>query len=163
MTLGVKYGPRDWYLTKENTERAIKALESKKKINRKYDVPDLAGYSKDEKTLYVDKDCPEEFEYMGKKIKVDSYLLLHEEVESGLMKAEHADYLDCHQIACLAEKEAVETAEGMGAWDAYSKFCRVQINMAWNKPKPKAPPDLNLKPYIQQKEHQKLKEMGYLK
>jgi hypothetical protein len=164
MALGVKYGPRDWLLTKENTDNAIKALEARKKINRKYDVPDLAGYSKDASTLYIDKDCPDFFEYNGKKVKSDRYLLLHEEVESGLMKAEGSDYLDSHQISCCAEKEAVETVEGFGGWDAYSKFCRVQINAAWNKKgKLNVPPDLNLKPYIQQKEMAKLKQMGYLK
>jgi len=163
MTLGVKYGPRDWYLTKENTDRAIKALENRKKINRKYDVPDLAGYSEDGDTLYIDKDCPPSFEYAGRQIKSDRYLLLHEEVESGLMEAEGSDYLDSHQISCCAEKEAVETVESMGAWEAYSKFCRQQIATAWNKKgKLNTPPDLNKKPYIQQKEFAKLKQMGYI-
>lgn len=164
MTLGIKYGPRDWYLTKENTDRAIKSLESKKKISRKYDVPDLAGYSEDGSTLYIDKDCPDSFECFGRSIKSDRYLLLHEEVECGLLKSEDCDYLDGHQIACLAEKEAVETVEGMDCWQSYSKFCQEQIDRAWNKKgKLNTPPDLNLKPYIQQKEHAKLKQMGYLK
>jgi hypothetical protein len=169
MALGIKYGPRDWYLTKENTEKAIKAVESCHTINRKFDVPDLAGYSENGKTLYIDKDCPESFEYAGRQVKSDRYLLLHEEVEEALLEDEEEDsgssnYLDCHQIACLAEKEAVETIEGMGCWEAYSKFCRKQIDLAWNKKgKLNTPPDLNKKPYLQQHEYAKLKQMGYIK
>jgi hypothetical protein len=161
--LGVKYGPRDWLLTKGNTIRAVASVEAAKKINRKYDVPDLAGYSRDGKTLYIDKDCPEEIEYAGREIEVDKYLLLHELIEDALIRANGSDYLDSHQIACLGEKEAVETAEGMGAWEVYAKFMQEQINKAWNKKgKLNTPPDLDPKPYIQQKEQAKLKQMGYL-
>lgn len=161
--IGIKHGPRDWLLTKGNTENAIKALESRVKISRKYDVPDLAGYDKNGKDFYIDKDCPEFFEWHGRKVETDKFLILHEEVEIALIKLSHLTYQDTHQIACLAEKEAVETAEGMGVWEGYADFMRKQIDLAWNKKNINAPPNLDKKPYVDEKEHSKLKQLGYIK
>lgn len=162
--IGIKRGPKDWYLTKHNTQVAVEALEDSVKIVRTYDVPDLAGYSEDGSEFYIDKDCPETFLYNGKQIEVECYLVVHEAVELGLIKLfPKQSYQDCHQIACCAEKEAVEMAEGMGAWEPYSQFMRVQINKAWNKKNPKSPPKLYKKPYVDEREYGKLKQMGYIK
>jgi hypothetical protein len=161
--IGIAHGPKDWFLTKTNTENAIEALEDRVKICRDYDVPDLAGYDKEGNEFYIDKNCPETFSYMGKNIEVDEYLILHEEVELALIKMLHLSYQDCHQIACLAEKEAVEMVYGMGCWETYSAFMRKEIDRAWNKKNPKAPPNLYKKPYIDEKEYGKLRSMGYVK
>lgn len=161
--IGIKHGPKDWYLTKGNTQNAIDALFSRAKVSRKFDVPDLAGYAENGKDFFIDKDCPEFLEYAGRKIEVDKFLVLHEEVELALIKLLHLVYQDCHQVACLAEKEAVEMVCGMGCWEPYSEFMRKQIDMAWNKKNPQAPPNLFKKPYVDEKEHAKLKQMGYMK
>jgi len=161
--IGIKHGPRDWLLTKFNTTGAVNALYSRAKVSRKYDVPDLAGYAENGQDFYIDKDCPKELDYMGKKIDVDKFLILHEEVELALIKMLHLIYQDCHQIACLAEKEGVEMECGMSAWEPYSEFMRKQIDMAWNKKNPQVPPNLYKKPYVDEREHAKLKQMGYLK
>jgi hypothetical protein len=161
--IGIQRGPKDWYITKGNTENAIKALLSRAKINRKFDVPDLAGYSENGKDFFIDRGCPEFFDCNGKIISVDGYLILHEEIEIALIKLTHLSYQDTHQCACLGEKEAVETVEGMGCWEPYSAFMRAQINRAWNVKNPKVPPNLYKKPYVDEGEFKKIKEMGYVK
>jgi hypothetical protein len=161
--IGIAHGPRDWLLTRGNTEGALNALYSRAKISRKYDVPDLAGYAENGKDFFIDADVPEECECNGKKVKVDKYLILHEEVEIALIKLTHLTYQDTHQVACLAEKEAVEMVEGMGAWQPYSDFMRKWIDKCWNKKNPKTPPTLYKKPYVDEDEFKKLRQMGYVK
>lgn len=162
--IGIKRGPRDWFLTKHNTEAALEAFEESAKINYSYDVPDLAGYNEEGTEFFIDKDCPKYFTYAGKEIEVCEYLLVHEAVEIGLCKLfTKLIYQDFHQIALCAEKEALEMSEGMGAWEPYCAFMRIWINKCWNKKNPKVPPNLYRKPYVDEHEYRKLKQMGYAK
>ncbi len=162
--IGIHHGPRDWILTPDNTHNAIEALEDKVKISRKWDVPDLAGYDRNGKDFYIDKDCPETIEWQGKEVEIDCYLVLHEAIEIALLKMfPWLNYMDAHQVALCGEKEACETVYGMGFWNVYNTFMRKQIDKAWNKKSPKVPPNLYKKPYVDEREYKKLKQMGYIK
>lgn len=162
--INIKHGPRDWYLTKYNTEKAVEALEERVKVSRKYDVPDIAGYDKNGHDFYIDKDVPKTCPFPGGEIEVDCGLLVHEGIEIALLKLfPSLTYQDTHQIALLGEKEYIETRYGMGAWDHYCAFMRVQGEKCWKKKNPQAPPGLYKKPYVDEKQFSKLKEMGYVR
>ena len=75
----------EWYVSNLMLDRALDAIVRRvKKFDRKHDIPYLAGYSLDGKTIYIDRHLPRSFEYKGRAIAVDRYLLLHEEVEKTL-------------------------------------------------------------------------------
>jgi hypothetical protein len=61
-----------------------------KTLDRKHDIPYLADYSKDGKTIYIDRHMPSSFRYDGRDVNTDRYLILHEEVEKTLI-----DQLTC--------------------------------------------------------------------
>jgi hypothetical protein len=52
-----------------------------KNLDRDHDIPYLAGYSRDGKTIYIDRPMPPSFRYRGRDIDTDRFLILHEEVE----------------------------------------------------------------------------------
>ncbi len=71
----------DWFVSSLMMDRALDAvLRRVRKLDRSHDVPYLAGYSRDGKTIYIDRHLPRSFRYRGRDIEVDRYLILHEEV-----------------------------------------------------------------------------------
>ena len=91
-------------------DRALDAIVHPKTLDRKHDIPYLAGYSKDGKTIYIDRHMPSSFRYDGRDINTDRYLILHEEVEKTLIDQLNLHYLHAHQIATRAEQAAVRAA-----------------------------------------------------
>jgi hypothetical protein len=165
MFAGIKHSKTDWLLSRKNSEEAIKAIEDRGKVSRKFDVPDLAGYARNGVTFYIDKDCPNGFDFKGSYLLTDRFLLLHELVEDAILKLFRSiEYQDAHQVADLAEKEAVETVLGVEVFPAYAKFMMEQVDKAWSKKgQLRVPPDLDVKPYADEKEKRKLADMGYYK
>ena len=51
-----------------------------------WDIPYLAGYSKDGKTIYIDRDL-KKWEWLGKWVNTDRFLFLHEKVEKSIIDA----------------------------------------------------------------------------
>ena len=64
---------------------AVNAICKRIKLDRKHDVPYLAGYSRDGKTIYIDRHLPKSFVCQGRKIQVDHFLILHEAVEKSML------------------------------------------------------------------------------
>ena len=90
----------EWFVSRLMMDRALDAVVRRvKKLDRKHDVPYLASYSKDGKTIYIDRHMPASFRYAGKEINTDRYLILHEEVEKTLIDQLNLHYLHAHQIA----------------------------------------------------------------
>ena len=89
-------------------------------FDRDHDIPYLAGYSWDGKTVYIDRHMPPSFRYRGRDIDTDRFLILHEEVEKTLIDQLSLHYLHAHQIATRAEQAAVRAA-GI-EWRAYDRF-----------------------------------------
>jgi hypothetical protein len=67
----------EWYVSSLMMERA--------KLDRKHDIPYLAGYSLDGKTIYIDRHMPRAFKFRGRAVETDRFLILHEEVEKTLI------------------------------------------------------------------------------
>src|SRR5579863_7346519 len=103
----------DWYVSSLMLDRALDAiLRRVMKLDRTHDVPYLAGYSQDGQTIYIDRHLPPTMNYKGRKIEVDRYLIMHEEVEKTLIDQLGLHYLHAHQIATRAEEAAVR-ADGI--------------------------------------------------
>lgn len=136
-------------------KRVEKRLFQLKKISRAYDIPYLAGYSKDRKTLYIDKDSAKGFD----GIDTDRYLAIHEYVEDSC-EENGADYVLGHALATLAELGAV-AADGVDV-DAYNAFMAKEVKKAESKKKFDLPSDLDMQPYITDDPSKALlKKMGY--
>src|SRR5436853_5406057 len=97
----------EWFVSSLMLDRALDAIVRRVRQERRYDVPYLAGYSQDGKTIYIDRHLPRIWKYQGRKIEVDRYLILHEEVEKTLIDRLDLHYLHAHQIATRAEEAAV--------------------------------------------------------
>jgi hypothetical protein len=136
----------DWYVSSLMLDRALDAiLRRVKKLDCTHDVPYLAGYSQDGKTIYIDRHLPKVMNYKGRKIEVDRYLIMHEEVEKTLIDQLGLHYLHAHQIATRAEEAAVR-ADGI-LWRDYDRFMQKYVKHIGDERLQKVPDDLDLKPY----------------
>jgi hypothetical protein len=67
-------------------DRALDAiLRRVRNLDRDHDIPYLAGYSQDGKTIYIDRHMPRTMKSRGREIDSDRFLILHEEVEKTLI------------------------------------------------------------------------------
>src|SRR6266516_4049017 len=101
----------EWYVSSLMMDRALDAVVRRvKNLDRKHDIPYLAGYSRDGKTIYIDRHMPPSFRYRGRDTDTDRFLILHEEVEKTLIDQLDLHYLHAHQIATRAEQAAIRAA-----------------------------------------------------
>ena len=136
----------EWYVSSLMLDRALDAIVRRvKKLDRKHDVPYLAGYSNDGKTIYIDRHMPRTMSHKGREIDTDRFLILHEEVEKTLIDQLNLHYLHAHQIATRAEEAAVRAA-GIG-WREYDGFMQKYVKRIGDERLKKVPADLDLKPY----------------
>lgn len=136
----------DWFVSGLMLDRALDAiLRRVKKLDRTHDIPYLAGYSMDGKTIYIDRHLPPSFKYRGRTIEVDRFLIMHEEVEKTLIDQLDLHYLHAHQIATRAEEAAVRAARV--SWHAYDRFMQKYVKSVGDERLKKVPADLDLKPY----------------
>jgi hypothetical protein len=136
----------EWYISNLMLDRALDAiLRRVKKLDRKHDIPYLAGYSIDGKTIYIDRHMPRSMQVGGREVDTDRFLILHEEVEKTLIDQLGLHYLHAHQIAARAEEAAVRAA-GL-RWRDYDRFMQKYVKRIGDERLRKVPPDLDLKPY----------------
>jgi hypothetical protein len=148
----------DWFVSSLMLDRALDAiLRRVKKLDRSHDVPYLAGYSRDGKTIYIDRHLPKSFTYRGRSVEVDRYLILHEEVEKTLIDQLDLHYLHAHQIATRAEEAAV-LADKI-PWRAYDHFMQKYVKSIGDEHLKKVPSDLDLKPYRDYHDYDLLQRM----
>jgi hypothetical protein len=148
----------EWYVSSLMLDRALDAIVRRvKKFDREHDIPYLAGYSMDGKTIYVDRHMPKSFRYQGREIETDRYLILHEEVEKTLIDQLGLHYLHAHQIATRAEQAAVRAAQI--EWRAYDKFMQKNVKKIGDERLSKIPEDLDFKPYRDEHDNDLVKRM----
>ena len=154
----VKLKAPDWYISSLMLDRALDAiLRRVKKFDREHDIPYLAGYSQDGKTIYIDRHLPKTFTFRGRTVEVDRFLILHEEVEKTLIDQLGLHYLHAHQIATRAEEAAVH-AHGV-TWKAYDRFMQKYVKAIGDERLSKVPVDLDLKPYRDYHDYELLRQM----
>jgi hypothetical protein len=136
----------EWYVSSLMMDRALDAVVRRvQNLDRKHDIPYLAGYSRDGKTIYIDRHMPPSFRYRGRDIDTDRFLILHEEVEKTLIDQLDLHYLHAHQIATRAEQAAVRAA-GI-EWRAYDRFMQKHVKTIGDERLTEVPADLDEKPY----------------
>jgi hypothetical protein len=114
-----------------------------------YDIPALAGYSKDGATIYMDRGLTRLREINGRMVDVSRYLVLHEVIEKSLLDAcrfSERGYQRAHQIAQRLEREAVR-ADDLSWLEYQRKIMTEEIDRAYTKPALSLPPDLDETPY----------------
>lgn len=149
----------DWYISALMMDRALDAiLRRVKKLDREHDIPYLAGYSRDSKTIYIDRHLPKSFTFRGRTIEVDRFLILHEEVEKTLIDQLDLHYLHAHQIATRAEEAAVNAQRV--TWKAYDRFMQKYVKSIGDERLQKVPADLDLKPYRDYHDYDLLQRMA---
>ena len=148
----------DWYVSSLMMDRALDAICRRvKKFDRKHDIPYLAGYSLDGKTIYIDRHMPPTFKFRGRTIDTDRFLMLHEEVEKTLIDQLGLHYLHAHQIATRAEEAAVRAA-GL-EWRDYDRFMQKLVKRIGDERLSKVPRDLDTKPYRDEHDDDLLRRM----
>ncbi len=148
----------EWYVSNLMLDRALDAiLRRLKKFDRKHDIPYLAGYSEDGKTIYIDRHMPRFFKFRGRRIDTDRFLVLHEEVEKTLIDQLGLHYLHAHQIATRAEQAAVRAA-GVN-WRDYDRFMQKYVKRIGDERLTKVPDDLDTKPYRDEHDDDLLRRM----
>ena len=152
-----RVGADDTLMSGAMLKQAVDAILAWAKLDRTHDVPYLAGYSRDGRTIYIDKDLPKTFTARGgSRVSVDRFLILHEAVEKALLDDLGLIYQHAHQIALRAEQAAVRAA-GV-SWREYDRFMARYIKEA-DDVIDRLPHDLDIKPYRDERDFRLLKRM----
>ncbi len=147
----------DTQISAEILREARDTVLKRVKVNRSYDVPYLAGYSRDGRHIYIDRAQPKTFVTDGRRVQVEPFLILHESVEKSLVDQLGLKYQFAHQIALRIEKAAVHDA-GIPRRE-YDAFMQKYIKVAEEDPDLRIPPDLDLKPYKDEHDRQTMARM----
>jgi hypothetical protein len=149
----------EWYVSSLMMDRALDAVMRRaKKIDRNHDIPYLAGYSIDGKTIYIDRHMPGVWKYRRREIDTDRYLILHEEVEKTLIDQLGLHYLHAHQIATRAEQAAIRAAAI--SWRDYDRYMQKFVKKIGDENLTRVPDDLDLKPYRDEHDRDLLTRMA---
>jgi hypothetical protein len=116
-----------------------------RKIDRNYDIPYIAGYSRDGSTVFIDRHMPRSFAYRGRWVQTDRFLVTREIIEKALIDELHLHYLHAHQVALRTEQAAVRAA-GI-AWKDYNRFTKANEKKIGDERLVRVPRDLDLTPY----------------
>ena len=138
-------GRGDTLVSADMLTHAVRAILRRVKLDRTCDIPYLAGYSQDGRTIYIDRHLPKSFITRGRRVSVDRFLILHEAVEKALLDELGLHYQHAHQIALRAEEAAIR-AVGI-SWREYDRFMQQFIKEAGDEDLSCLPLDLDIKPY----------------
>ncbi len=148
----------DWYVSSLMLDRALDAILRRVRIDRRHDIPYLAGYSLDGKTIYIDRHIPKSYTFRNKTIFTDRYLILHETVEKTLIDQLDLHYQHAHQIATRAEEAAVQADKI--SWRSYDRFMQKYVKQVGDERLTRLPADLDQKPYRDEHDKDLLKRMA---
>jgi hypothetical protein len=136
---------------------ALQAILRRATLDRRHDIPYLAGYSRDGKTIYIDRHLPKSFVCRGKRILTDKFLVLHEAVEKSLIDKLGLHYQHAHQIALRAEQAAVKAQRV--SWRDYDRFMQGFIKEVGDEDLTCLPLNLDIKPYRDEHDYRLLQLM----
>lgn len=129
-----------------SSPKFIKRYQQKVNIIRKFDIPYLAGYSKNGRNIYIDRHMNTDFH----GVDITPFLITHEKIEKTLIDIYHLDYQKAHHIAQHVERDTVRDA-GLD-WSSYQKWNSRYIKELDHENLRLAPRDLDLTPYKDEKE-----------
>lgn len=127
-------------------------LAIRPRIDRNYDMPWLAGYSRDGRTIYMDRHLPNQLQIgKGVYLNVIPYLTLHEHVEKSIIDALGWKYSAAHTIAEQEEHRAVRAAGFLPK--AYEAAIRPFLKADETEKIKRVPRDFDLTPFIDSNDH----------
>jgi hypothetical protein len=136
----------------------VKALRKRlRNVDHNFDIPYIAGYSKDAKTIYIDRHLPRSFRSWTSRVYVTPFLVTHEIIEKALLDELELHYLHAHQIALRTERAAVEAA-GI-SWKTYEGFMKKHEKSIQEEKLQRVPRDLDLTPYRDMKDFSLLQRL----
>jgi hypothetical protein len=135
----------DWWIDRWMMDQAVRAIRARIYLERRYDIPYLAGYSTDGRVIFIDRHMPKRWVWHRRSIPTDPFLIVHEAVEKSLIQLLGLHYLHAHQIALRAEQAAVRAA-GL-QWQAYDDFMQQYIKAIGDERLKRVPDNLDLTPY----------------
>jgi hypothetical protein len=133
------------------------ALARPAQISRQYDIPYVAGYSTDGRTIFIDRHMPRSHRFYGRNVDTDRFVALHEIVEKALLDQLRLHYLHAHQIALRTEQAAVRAA-GI-SWRDYDRFTKKNSKKIEEETPTKVPASLDLTPYIDEEDFDTLRDL----
>ena len=134
------------YVTKLLKNRSFMArLKRPVQVNWDYDIPYLAGYSKDGRTVYFDRHFQPILKWRGKKFDTSDFIVVHEVGDKALEDLFRLRYQAANHVITHLERDVV-TSSGL-SWKVYDKFLNPQIKGIMHEKLKKVPKDLDLKPY----------------
>lgn len=151
--------PDDWDLNNTILEDTTTSFLKDVDVNYGYDIPYVAGYSVDGKTVYIDRDLPKNYTQTdGKVVTIEKFLVLHECVEKALLMRYHElVYQMAHQLALRLELAAVK---GAGVDEAqYNAFFAKWIKKDGDERIVEAPANLDLTPYKDEKDQKTIQAL----
>lgn len=149
---------KDWLVSHIMLDLALESILKRIRLDRQHDIPYLAGYSQNGRTIYIDRHMPESFiNNEGRAIKTDRFLILHEAVEKTLIEQLGLHYQFAHQIALRTEQAAVRADKI--SWKEYDNFTQQYIKEFGSEKLTKLPDDLDMKPYRDEHDQELIKRM----
>ena len=133
--------------------RFIKEFEQNYKVNRDCDIPYVAGYSKDDKTIFIDR----HYRKMMGKVDTEPYVFIHEKCEKAIIDIFGIDYQKAHHIATHLERMTIDR-DGID-WDKYEHFVIKQYKHIGHEKLTKIPHDLDLTPYKDEHDLKTLRQL----
>ena len=133
--------------------RFKKEFDTSYKVDRSCDIPYVAGYSVDDKVVFIDR----HFKKMMGKVDTEPYIFVHEKTEKALIDVFGLKYQQAHHIATHFERLVVER-DGID-WDKYEKFIMNQYKHIGDERVEKIPHDLDLTPYKDERDIKILRQL----
>jgi len=130
-----------------NDPRFKAKMKAKPRIDREHDVPYVAGYSKDGKTIYIDR----HLELTDDGVDIEPFLIIHEHTEKSLIDVFGLHYQEAHKIAEHMENEAVKKSGKLTVHEYESHYNKYIKEISYEKIE-RPPPDLDLTPYKGEKD-----------
>ncbi len=127
------------------------------RVNHKFDIPYLGGYSVDGRTIYLDRRLPDMFRMGTHHANLGEFVTVHERVEKWFLDTYHSAYLRAHRIATAMEHQAVREA-GLDPVK-YEAALRPYIRRCDDETVKRVPVDLDLTPYEDEDDRRILSEL----
>ena len=134
--------------------RFKKLMAQRVRIERTHDIPYLAGYSEDGRTVFFDRHYRP---FMTKDVDTTPFLLVHEKAEKACLTLFKMKYQHAHDIATYLEYKAVKKA-GID-WKEYSDYLQPFIRATDRERVRRVPKNLDLQPYRDEHDVKHLRAM----
>lgn len=127
------------------------------RVDRDFDIPYLAGYSKSGRIIYIDRHVPMSLVVGGKRLNIMPFLIIHERTEKALIDFMGMYYPIAHQIATFAEHYEIKKMRVSPR--NYEKALDPYIKADAHEKITKVPADLDLHPYRDSKDFKLIQRM----